>query len=184
VRSRRLTDGSRAVLLHVNDHTIVEEPGTGLEVQASSFKLSNLPLGPLVDDGDEGLVWQPKVALALAVGDELILADATWFGKLPTSGHEVNLTRPSLDSKAAPTDTCTPSSYSSDPDSHQWCCRPHTVAEGEWADTLAERRARGELNPQAWPPLVDEERFDVGDPDLVEPADTTPPDALTPDDLD
>ena len=31
--------------------------------------------------------------------------------------------------------------------------------------TLAERRARGELNPQVWPPVVDEERFDVDDGD-------------------
>ena len=77
------------------------------------------------------------------------------------SGHELAVSRPSLDNQAAPKATCTPSSYAQDPDEHQWCCRPHAVAEAEWADELAARRARGELNPEVWPPLVDEDRFDV-----------------------
>ena len=29
---------------------------------------------------------------------------------------------------------------------------------------LAERRARGELNPEAWPPVLDEDAFDVSRP--------------------
>jgi hypothetical protein len=61
------------------------------------------------------------------------------------------------------------------------------VAEAEWSDTLAARRARGELNPETWPPLVDEERFDVGSalPVEVDPADRPgAPQNLTLDDLD
>ncbi|GAA0344506.1 hypothetical protein NE235_33065 [Actinoallomurus spadix] len=97
--------------------------------------------------------------------------------------------RPSPDDRSAPKATCTPDSYAEDPEEHQWCCRPHTAAEAEWADTLAERRTRGELNPEVWPPLVDEERFDVG-PHVgphagpPPPAPTPAPGHLTLDDLD
>jgi hypothetical protein len=50
---------------------------------------------------------------------------------------------------------------------------------------LAQRRARGELNPEVWPPLVDEERFDVGPHDDGPLLPLTPaPDGLTIDDLD
>jgi len=68
-----------------------------------------------------------------------------------------------------------------------WCCRSHEDAEAEFSDRLAERRARGELNPETWPPLVDEDRFDtkaVGDPDPDESNPGTPPETLTLDDLD
>ena len=91
-----------------------------------------------------------------------------------------------LDKLAAPKASCTTNSYAVDPDAHQWCCRPHVAAEGEWADTIAERRAKGELNPEVWPPVVDEERFDPADGnDPVASTDAGPvPDDLTPDDLD
>ena len=62
---------------------------------------------------------------------------------------------------------------------------PALISEAEWADTLADRRARGELNPQTWPPLVDEERFDVGPNDgAPELPDGARADGLTIDDLD
>ncbi|NYN59137.1 hypothetical protein GPV44_24565, partial [Salmonella enterica subsp. enterica serovar Typhimurium] len=58
-------------------------------------------------------------------------------------------------------------------------------AEAEYADDLAERRARGELNPQAWPPLIDQDRFDIALDD--DPADSVDdvemPEGLTMDDL-
>jgi len=52
------------------------------------------------------------------------------------------------------------------------------------ADYLAGQRAAGKMNPETWPPLVDEERFDVGDEtpdDLDVPS---APNELTIDDLD
>lgn len=72
-----------------------------------------------------------------------------------------------------------------DPDAHQWCCRPHSAAEAEWSDDLAERRANGRLNPEVWPPVIDQDRFDVdGTTDLTATLDPRPmPDGLTRDDL-
>jgi hypothetical protein len=76
-----------------------------------------------------------------------------------------------------------------DPDEHQWCCRSHESREAEFADLLAARRARGELNPQVWPPVRDADGFevspagaDVGNP-FSGPA-AAPPDELTIDDVD
>ncbi|MGI5232562.1 hypothetical protein [Actinoallomurus sp. CA-142502] len=186
VKSRRLADGSTVVALHIDDRSLVEQPSTTIKVQAGSFKLGQLPVGTLTrTDGVEGLLWDPKVVPGLAVGDELVLADTTWFGKPLKSGHEIAVKRPSLDNQSAPRATCTPDAYSADPETHEWCCRPHTVAEAQWSDTLAERRGRGELNPEVWPPLIDEERFDVGpDDEGPLPPPTSPPDGLTIDDLD
>jgi hypothetical protein len=99
------------------------------------------------------------------VGDELIVADAKWFGNLFGSGRELTIKRPELDTRSAPKADCTASSYAEDPGNHRWCCRPHTAVEAEWADQLAARRGRGELNPQVWPPVTDEDRFDVGSND-------------------
>ncbi|NMH93501.1 hypothetical protein HF519_18360 [Pseudonocardia bannensis] len=186
VQSRRLVDGSRVVALHINGRSLVEQPNTTIKIQATSFKLGQMPIATLtrVDDV-EGLLWDPKVVPSLAVGDVLVLADTTWFGKPFQSGHEIAVKRPSLDNQAAPKTTCSLPAYSADPEGHKWCCRPHTVAEAEWSDTLAQRRARGELNPETWPPLVDEERFDVGPVD--ERPDVSPAPALnglTLDDLD
>lgn len=185
VQSRRLGHGVNVVALHVNDRSLVEDTNTTVTVQKGSFKLGRLPLGLLTQTPDtDGLVWAPSVAPNLAVGDELVLADAGWFGKLFKSGHEIAIARPALDKQAAPTIDCTPASYPADPDAHQWCCKPHTVAEAEWSDELAARRERGELNPAVWPPLVDDEHFDVTPgPDMPEP-ETATPDNLTRDDLD
>jgi hypothetical protein len=186
VRSRRLVDGSRVVALHINDRALVEQSSTTIKIQAGSFKLGQMPVGTLTRlDGVEGLFWDPKVVPSLTVGDVLVLADTTWFGKPFRSGHEIAVARPSLDNQSAPKATCTPAAYSADPEGHMWCCRPHPVAEAEWSDTLAQLRARGELNPEVWPPLVDEERFDVGPGDEEPlPPPTPAPDGLTIDDLD
>ena len=123
--------------------------------------------------------------VALVGAPQLVVADAHWFGKVLTSGHEIKVNRPALDANSAPKSNCTVTSYEDDPDTHRWCCRPHEVAEAEWSDTLAERRARGELNPQTWPPLIDEDRFDVGAADETN-EDVAPvpvPENLTLDDL-
>jgi hypothetical protein len=186
VKSRRLVDRSRVVALHINDRSVVEQSSTTIKIQKGSFKLGQMPVGTLTRlDGVQGLSWDPKIVPSLAVGDELILADTTWFGEPLKSGHEIAVKRPSLDNQSAPKATCTPDAYSADPEAHKWCCRPHTVAEAEWSDTLAQRRARGELNPEVWPPLIDEERFDVGpDDEGPLPPPTSAPDGLTIDDLD
>lgn len=186
VHSRALRDGSRVVLLHGPAGPVVEEPAVTLKIQATSFKLGGLSIGRLSDDGDSrGLLWDPAVTPMVTPGDLLVLGDADWFSKPFKSGHEVAIVRPSLDALAAPKATCLPSSYETDPTSHQWCCRPHTSIEAEWSDTLAERRANGELNPQVWPPIVDEDRFDPStgqDPaETMEPQPV--PDSLTMDDL-
>jgi hypothetical protein len=62
------------------------------------------------------------------------------------------------------------------------------VVEAEFSDELAARRARGELNPEKWPPVRDGDAFEVaaagapvGDPDAV-PGERVPDD-LTIDDL-
>lgn len=167
LRSRSIKDGSRIVLLHDGTGPVVERDPVSLTVQASSFKLGQVPIGLLRDDSEidvpaSDLRWDPVVAPSgLSVGDELVVADADWFHKGFRSGHELAVTRPGIDSRAAPKSDCEPTSYAVDPEGHRWCCRPHTAAEAEWSDTIAERRANGELNPQVWPPVVDEDRFDV-----------------------
>jgi hypothetical protein len=186
VRSRSIGDGSTVVLLHTPTGAVVEQPVVTLKVQATSFKLGQLPIGPLTDTQGPGLEWTPLVDPGLAVGDVVVLADTEWFGGAYRSGHEIAVSRPGVDGLAAPKRDCTPASYDADPDAHQWCCRPHSAAEAQWADEIAERRAQGLLNPQVWPPVVDEDRFD---PDgASDPVDTTVagpvPDGLTLDDVD
>ena len=185
--SRRLTAGSTIALLHVNDEPIVEALSTTLKIQKGSFKLGHFPIGPLTaQPGSATLRWSPVRGAPLKVGDEIVVADVHWFGTPFKSGHELAVHRPSLDTNLAPKAGCEPSSYAQDPAEHRWCCRPHEASEAEWSDTLADRRARGELNPDTWPPLIDEERFDVGSPLPVgtEPTDTVRiPDNLTLDDL-
>lgn len=188
VHSRSLGDGSRVALLHTPSGPTVERPDVTLKVQATSFKLGQVPIGRLVYDGPEGepdLRWDPLVAPVVSVGDVVVVADADWFGAGFKSGHELAVSRPGIDGKAAPKATCEPTSYAVDPDSHQWCCRPHVAAEAEWSDDIAERRAKGELNPQAWPPVVDQERFDLDEStDLTDSTDPGPqPDGATLDDL-
>ncbi|MEU8816193.1 hypothetical protein [Actinoplanes sp. NPDC048796] len=185
VRSRRLGHEVTVVALHLNDRSLVEEAGTTLTIQKGSFKLGRLPMGTLTEIPDvDGLVWAPKIEPDLAVGDELVLADAAWF-KTFKSGHEIAVSRPALDKQAAPTIDCTPESYQTDPDAHRWCCKSHAAAEADWADELAARRERGELNPAVWPPLLDDEHFDITPSgDMPEPETTTAPHNLTRDDLD
>ena len=92
------------------------------------------------------------------------------------------------DTAAAPKPDCQPDDFQNDPAAHQWCCKPHEAAEAEWSDELADRRARGTLNPETWPPVQDEDGFDVvaaGDPvgDPTADAPESVPDGVTLDDL-
>jgi len=192
VASRRPRDGTNVVALHLNGEPLVERPTTTVKIQAGSFKFGQFSAGLLcagpgagggAGGGDPALEWSPKVPLDLAVGDEIVLADADWFGGVQRNGHEFTVTRPPLDERAAPKADCTPTSYASDPDTHRRCCRPHSVAEAEISDHFAEQRTAGMMNPQVWPPLVDEERFDVGGELPPELPEVTAPDDLTPDDL-
>ncbi|SFN48759.1 hypothetical protein SAMN05216207_101544 [Pseudonocardia ammonioxydans] len=184
VRSRRLKAGTRVVALHVNGEAMIERASTTLKIQGGSFKFGQMAIGDLVETAGDELEWQPKVCPPLAVGDEIVLADAAWFGKLFKNSVDLAVARPSQDNQAAPKSDCGPDTYTADKGKHLWCCRPHAVAEAEWSDTLAVRRARGELNPDTWPPLVDEERFDVGGDAPAEPPASVAPAALTIDDLD
>lgn len=185
VRSRSIRDGTRIALLHTPAGPVVEDPSVTLKVQATSFKLGQVPIGRLTDDGTEALRWDPVVPPTLAVGDVIVVANADWFGNGFRSGHELAIARPGVDGRAAPKPTCEPASYATDPEGHQWCCRPHVAAEAEWSDTIADRRAKGELNPEVWPPVVDQERFDLDEStDLTETTEPGPvPDGLTLDDL-
>lgn len=191
VGSRRIGDGSWAVMLHHDDEPCVEQQTTTMRIQGGSFKFGELAAGPLTEDAgpDQGLRWDPIRPPALAVGDRLVLADIDWFGKRLQSGHEININRPANDTTSAPKRDCTPTSYSTDPQAHRYCCRSHEDAEAEWSDVLAGRRARGELNPEVWPPVVDVDQFDTpasGSPTAAsERADAEQPTAgLTIDDLD
>ena len=112
----------------------------------------------------------------LAVGDELVVADFSWFSDLK-GNKQLPVDRPTPDTVVgAQARLHRRRRYADDPDGHRYCCQPHEAAEAEWSDELAERRARGELNPEVWPPVVDDDAFEVspagapvGDP-AAEPA--------------
>jgi hypothetical protein len=183
VESRRVGAGTGVVALHVDGRPLIEEASAEIRIQGGSFKLRNMPVGPLIDDGEKGWRWGPSIVPQLKLGDEIVLASQAWFGKPLTSGHEFNINRPKLDTNTAPKPTCTATSYADDPVNHRWCCRPHTASEAEWSDEIAVRRARNELNPETWPPVIDEDRFDVAADETQTPAESTPPSELTLDDL-
>lgn len=193
VASRRIVDGTKAVLIHVNGVPCIEHPDIEINLRGA-FNLKGFSVGNLSRDGiDDGapkkhLAWAPKIAPDLAVGDLVVLADADWFEGTPY-GTAVNVKRPKVDDNGAPKPTCLPDSYAAEPDEHMYCCKPHELNEAEWSDRLHERRLAGTLNPETWPPVRNEDAFEAaaagqpqGDPfgATPEPA----PDGLTEDDLD
>ena len=193
INSRRLGHGSDIVALQINGQPCVE--AATLKIQKGSFKFGNFSLGPLAADDrtvlGDGLIWDCKVPPPVSVGDTLVVADRTWFDGPPKSAHEIAVSRPKPDTNSAPkAGSCHEGSFDSDPEGHKYCCRSHKNAEAEWSDQLAARRERGELNPEVWPPIVDEDEFDTpadGSPTaLTETSDEeeTPPAHLTIDDLD
>lgn len=188
LESRRIGDGARVVLTHVNGESCVEGPQIEIKAQATNFRFGGLSIGPLaaIPDADlpRRLRWDPKNVPNLAVGDRLVLADFAWFSSAKGNAH-LAVPRPKPDAMSAPKADCGPESYAAEPEEHQYCCRPHEDAEADWSDQLAERRDRGELNPQAWPPVVDGDAFEVS-PGAVPTgafASSTPPEDLTIDDL-
>jgi hypothetical protein len=190
IDSRRMVAGDRVVLLHVNGTPCVDGPAVDVTPQAAEFKVNGLSIGPIcaTERGRRTFEWIPEVAPELRAGDELVLANYTAFGKLK-GNRALPVVRPKLDTELAPKATCEPNDFEADPVGHQYCCRSHEDVEAEWSDTLAGRRARGELNPQTWPPIVDSDAFEVvatGAP--VGDVDGSPiesaPETITADDLD
>lgn len=194
VESRHFWEDDRIVLLHVNGEPCVEAESIGVNTSLKgSFKIDGLSIGPLDRDGlaesdpPQRWCWAPRATPSLKPGDRLIVADFYWFST--NSGNRfLNVSRPGPDDVSAPTATCTPEAYDDAPHQHGFCCRPHEVAEAEFSDLLAARRSRGELNPEKWPPVRDEDEFEVeakgapvGDPDAVPPEPV--PDDVTIDDL-
>ncbi len=188
--SRRMAEGDRIVLLHVNNRACVEDEGVDIVHQKGSFKISGLAIGPLttVSAQSRRFEWRPRNDPGLAIGDELVVADFAWFGSLKGNLH-LPITRPAADITSAPKVDCDDHTFADDPEGHQYCCRPHESAEATWSDVLAERRANGELNPEVWPPVVDRDAFEVsaaaaakGEPDDT-PAEPVP-EGVTMDDID
>jgi hypothetical protein len=189
IDSRRIGDGDRIVLLHVNEIACVEQPGVEVKFQRGGFKFSGMSIGPLtaVDAKKRRFEWSPATEPEVNVGDKLVIANFSWFCDLK-GNKQLSVDRPTPDTISAPKPACVETSYAEDPDGHTYCCRPHEDAEAEWSDLLAERRARGELNPEVWPPVVNGDAFEVapagapvGDPS-AEPA-SAAPDDVTMDDV-
>ncbi len=195
IDSRRIGDGTRIVLLHRNGAACVESPTVDVDTSPKgAFKIDGLSIGGLhlADTTDPArrfdVVWAPETTPALNVGDELIIADFSWFSTSQKGSRYLPVDRPAVDQVSAPKPDCTSSSYDDDPSSHRYCCRSHEHAEAEFSDELAARRARGELNPEAWPPVRNADAFEVkatgaseGDV-FAEPSEPAPAD-LTIDDL-
>lgn len=194
VDSRRIGDGDRIALLHVDGAACVEGPGIAVDTKPKgSFKIDGLSIGPLDDaraaesDPPHLFSWTPKTVPALKPGARLIVADFSWFSD-NVGNRFLNVERAKPDSASSPGADCTPEAYEAAPSQHRFCCRPHEAAEAEFSDQLALRRSRGELNPETWPPIVDGDEFEVeakgapvGEPDS-EPAEQ-PPENVTIDDL-
>ncbi|GAA0333496.1 hypothetical protein [Micropruina glycogenica] len=194
VASRRFTDGERVVLLACGTDPWVETDGVTVTLQAGAIKLRAFPLGPLeaqrgADDRPTPgrFRWAPAVVPPVRPGDRLIVARLDWFNALRRK-EEFNVERPKQDDQAAPKTTCDEGSYAGDADVHRWCCKPHELVEADFADDLALRRARNELNPQVWPPVLDDDGFEVppaGKPTArtVDVPDSAPPEGVTVDEL-
>ena len=194
VDSRRIGDGDRVVLLHVTGMPCVEEESVVVDTSLKgSFKIDGLSIGPLDRDGRAAsdplhrFRWTPHTTPSLQPNDRLVVANFAWFSK-NTGDRYLNISRPAPDNDSAPGTDCTPDSYEEAPHQHRFCCRPHERAEAEFSDQLAERRERGELNPETWPPIRDDDAFEVGavgapegNPDAEPPQPA--PDDVTIDDL-
>ena len=169
VASRRFGEGTHVVAVRVRDEMSIETTDVDLAIQAGSFKFSKMPIAPLSDyeEEDGSYRWGPGHAPIVEVGDQLVVADASWLlpnvrnGVMFSSGHEIAVDRPKQDDFSAPKPDCHEHSYEYDPDEHKYCCRSHAAAESEWSDELARRRANGELNPDVWPPVADDDGFDT-----------------------
>lgn len=164
VDSRRIRAGSRIVMLTRNGDGCVVGPTISIDTSnRGSFKIDGLSIGPLdQSEADEPsrLEWDPDTLPTLAPGDHLVIADFAWFSTL-TGNRYLSVDKPKPDVTSAPKADCNADSYGDDPQSHRWCCRSHEASEAEFSDQIAEKRARGELNPQTWPPVHDGDAFEV-----------------------
>jgi hypothetical protein len=167
VESRTIGDGSRIVLLHSAGVPCVELPWVAVDTSPKgSFKLIGLSIGPLQRASVPNsapptyLGWSPDLAAVAMPGDRWIVADFAWFSK-NKGNKNLNVDKPKPDDVSAPKTGCTATSYDDAPALHRFCCRSHESAETEFSDDLADRRARGELNPQTWPPVRDGDAFEV-----------------------
>lgn len=163
VDSRRIVDGSRVVMLVRNGNGCVDAPGVHVDVDGGYFKIDGLAIGPLstVDAAQPRLLlWEPKTSPVLDDGDRIVVADFAWFSELKRNQF-LGVAKPKADAYSAPRADCAPESYSDDPVGHRWCCRSHESSEAEFSDQLADRRAKGELNPETWPPVRDGDAFEV-----------------------
>ena len=163
IDSRRLVGGTTVVALQVNGLPAVESPVISTKLQKGSVKIGGMRIGPLMSvDGDEQanrFDWHTVTPCSFEAGDELVIADADWFGTANRSF--IKIARPAIDVQMAPQESCSPESYARDPEGHQWCCQPHVAREAWISDEMAARRERGQLNPQTWPPVLDADAFDV-----------------------
>lgn len=192
VDSRRFSSGVEVLALTCNGESWLEVgEGVELGLLKGSVKVENLPLGYLREtDGQRQFEWELKTPVELAVGDQLILADASLFEReRGVKKKWLNLARPTLDAYGAPKEECGPDSHEVDPEAHQWCCRPHEVIEAEFSDHLAQQRDNDELNPQVWPPVRDADGFEVApvakpSAATVRPTPVPVPEGLTIDELD
>lgn len=186
--ARALAAGMELALLHVDGQPEMERPALTMKAQKGSFKSTGLSVGKIEPGTVRGdWVWHPATpATHVLLGARVVLADPSSFGGTVRNGLDLKLDRPPVDTEHAPGVDCTPDSYAEDPKGHLWCCRSHEAAEAEWSDVLAGRRAKGELNPDVWPPIIDVETFEIpGDEKLADgqaPVDG-PPEGLTVDDL-
>lgn len=193
---RRFGDPNRRIVaVAISDEATVEDPKVTITFNKGAFKLSHMPLGPLVADEhtdvDGTFLWLPGVepSRTLEVGDQLVIVDYAAFESLQST-HQVKIPRPGVDQTLAPKPACEPSDFASDPEGHRWCCIPHTSQEAERADYFAAERAAGRMNPETWPPLTDTDAFEIAVPNAPTADDVTldpedyADDGLTIDDLD
>lgn len=195
VASRRISEGTTAMALHVNGRACIEHDTIHLKDQKGSVQLRGMPTGvfePIDDEEDTSWYWSTTVDLdafageAVREGTEILLLLDVELKQRPAGA--VNIDRPTVDASNAPKATCTDDSYYQDPQNHGFCCQNHESREAGVSDFFAEQRAQGLMNPEVWPPLVDTDGFDVAA--LTQPAVTTvdetdrPPTDLTMDDLD
>jgi hypothetical protein len=194
---RKFGDNQRRVVaVTVNDDATVEDPKVTVGFFQGAFKLSRLPVGPVVADdqtaADGTLAWEVGTTPTrpFAVGDRLVVVDYGVLPELDSAIHQVKIPRPGVDKTLAPKPGCGLDDYAHEPDRHRWCCIPHSAREAETADHFAAEREAGRMNPQTWPPLRDTDTFDIAVPDAPTAADVTPDpddladDGLTIDDLD
>ncbi|PQM53305.1 hypothetical protein C5U48_05365 [Mycolicibacter virginiensis] len=163
VESRRIADGSRVVMLTRNGEACVEAPGIWVDsTRAGTFKIGDLAIGPLSTTGERTtpLRWDPQTVPVVQIGDRLVIADFAWFSDLK-GNRALSVAKPKPDATSAPKPDCQFGSYDEDPETHRWCCRSHERSEAEFSDLIAGRRARGELNPETWPPVRDGDAFEV-----------------------